>query len=185
MSWEMRGATDAEIRQQRGHRTYRKFLGSGNFPTHARWHLENKVEPRNAEGGQVSSRAKAWRYLYRALLLRCPECGACPVFIKLRRVRSLAEWLTPLEGCSRCQYRYEREPGYFAPAIWYIHYFLASAVGLAGGLIAEGLFHATFFVEILWAIIPALIVAVVAIRWSKSIFLSIDHLIDPVKKDGA
>jgi uncharacterized protein (DUF983 family) len=125
--------------------------------------------------------AKLSRHLWRALRLRCPECGVSPLFLRLRRVRNLGDWLTPLDGCPCCNYRYEREPGYFLPAIWYIHYSVVAAVGLGGGLIADGMFHAGLVAELLWALIPAVIVAIAVIRWSKAMFLAIDHFIDPQK----
>src|SRR4051794_19102026 len=79
----------------------------------------------------------AWRYLMRALRLRCPECGASPMFVPVRRTRSLRDWFTPLDGCPRCGYAYDREEGYFLMATWGVHYFAVAGFGLALGLILE------------------------------------------------
>ena len=45
--------------------------------------------------------------------------------------RSLRDWFTPLDGCPRCGYPYEREPGYYLMSIWAINYGVGSIVGLA------------------------------------------------------
>jgi uncharacterized protein (DUF983 family) len=51
------------------------------------------------------SRAPAQRLLARAFLLRCPRCGARPVF---------AGWFRMLERCPGCELVFERgEAGYF------------------------------------------------------------------------
>src|SRR5438270_13736892 len=82
-----------------------------------------------------------WLYLKRALLLRCPECGISPMFVSWRRTRSLDDWFKPLDGCPRCGYAYEREPGYFLLATWGSQYFTVGGIGLVGGLVVDALFH--------------------------------------------
>ena len=52
----------------------------------------------------AAPRPKAWTFIGRALRLRCPECGVSPLFVPLRRVRSLDDWFRPLDGCPRCGY---------------------------------------------------------------------------------
>jgi hypothetical protein len=51
-----------------------------------------------------AQRPSAWRCVRRGLQLRCPECGVSPVFVPVRRVRSLFDWFAPLDGCPRCGY---------------------------------------------------------------------------------
>ena len=63
--------------------------------------------------------------------LRCPACGVSPIFIPWKRMRTLRDWFTPLDGCPRCGYPYEREPGYYLISIWAINYGVGSIVGLA------------------------------------------------------
>ena len=75
----------------------------------------------------------AWRFIRRALMLRCPECGVSPIFRPVREVRSLYDWFTPLDGCPRCGYAYEREQGYFLLSIWGLNYGLIAGLGLIGG----------------------------------------------------
>ena len=45
-------------------------------------------------------------------------CGRRPIFLPVRRVRGFNDWFTPLDGCPRCGYPYEREPGYFLLAVF-------------------------------------------------------------------
>ena len=73
--------------------------------------------------------ATAWRYLCRAIRLRCPACGISPIFIVVRCVRRLRDWFTPLDGCPRCGYPYEREPGYYLIPIWAINYGVGVSLG--------------------------------------------------------
>ena len=72
---------------------------------------------------------KAWLYLKRSLLCRCPTCGDKPIFAPVKETRSLQDWFTPLDGCPKCGYAYEREPGYFLLAIWGVNY---GVIGLGG-----------------------------------------------------
>lgn len=85
----------------------------------------------------VPTRRSGWRFFVRAVRLRCRECGISPIFVPLRRTRTLDDWLTPLDGCPRCGYAYNREEGYFLMAIWGVHYFAVAGFGLVLGLILE------------------------------------------------
>jgi uncharacterized protein (DUF983 family) len=93
-------------------------------------------------------------------------------------VRGLQDWATPLEGCALCQYRYEREPGYFLGASW-IHYGVVAATSLLCGLIADVAFHASLPLVLTAAIVPTLIICVPFVRWSKALFLAFDRYVDP------
>ena len=75
--------------------------------------------------------ASAGSHFCRALRLRCPACGISPIFISWKKVRSLRDWFAPLDGCPRCGYPYEREPGYYLMSIWAINYGVGSVLGLA------------------------------------------------------
>src|SRR2546422_8837393 len=61
------------------------------------------------------------RALGRAIRLRCPRCGATPLF---------RGWFRMAEACALCGLRFERAQGYFVGAI-YVNY--AAAVILAIG----------------------------------------------------
>lgn len=119
------------------------------------------------------------RYLARAMRLRCPECGISPLFVKFRNTRSVRDWFTPLDGCPRCGYAYEREDGYFLVAIWGVHYFVVAGAGLVAGLMADLLFRVSLIVLVSAVCVPMVLFGFFFARWSKAIYLAIDHFIDP------
>jgi uncharacterized protein (DUF983 family) len=124
----------------------------------------------------------AFVYLFRALRLRCPECGVSPLFCPLRRVRAWRDWTTPLDGCPRCGYAYEREDGYFLLAIWGVHYFTVAGFGLILGLVIDAIYNPPL-ARLAWGVsIPTAIVGVGFIRHAKSIYLAIDHFFDPHRR---
>lgn len=122
------------------------------------------------------------RFLLRAARLRCPECGVSPVFTPLARTRSWQAWATPLDGCPRCRYPYEREPGYFLPAIWIVHAFTVSAFGLLLALTLDTTLHPPLAVLTPTACIPTAMFAVAFVRHAITIYLAFDHLISPQAK---
>ena len=122
---------------------------------------------------------RAFRYFFRALRLRCPECGVSPIYVPLRRTRSWHDWVTPLDGCPRCGYAYEREPGYFLLAIWGVHYFIVTGVGLALGLLVDALFDPPFW-TLIWIVGAATVAFAAAfVRHAKAIYIAVDHYFDP------
>jgi uncharacterized protein (DUF983 family) len=128
--------------------------------------------------------ARARVYLWRALLLRCPVCGQTPIFPSLARTRTLHDWFTPLDGCPRCGYPYDREPGYFLLSIWAINYGITALLGL----LLYGAFE-WFFDWPVWTLIAAVVGPVVTfnllfVRHSKAIFIAWDHFFDPHEREG-
>lgn len=73
-----------------------------------------------------------WRFLGRAVAWKCPECGVPPIFVPIRRTRTFRDWFTPLDGCPRCRYAYERESGYFLMATWGSNYFVVAGLSSMG-----------------------------------------------------
>ncbi len=118
-------------------------------------------------------------YLRRGLRLRCPECGVSPVFRAARKTRSVRDWVTPLDGCPRCGYAYERESGYFLIATWGIHYFTVTALGLAVGLLVDWWFPMRLWLLVAVAAVPTVLFGFVFARYAKSLYLAIDHYFDP------
>ena len=118
-------------------------------------------------------------YLGRGLRLRCPECGVSPVFVPAANTRSWRDWVTPLDGCPRCGYAYERESGYFLIAIWGIHYFTVTGLGLAAGLVLDALVPMPLWLLVLIAAVPTVAFGVFFSRYAKSLYLAIDHYFDP------
>ena len=125
----------------------------------------------------------AMRYLINALFLRCPLCGQSPLFIPLRKTRSLYNWLMPLDGCPRCGYAYEREPGYFLLAIWAINYGFGSILGLAIYFFLEWKYPNMDILKVLALVIsPIIFFNVFFVRHSKALFLALDLFFDPLEK---
>jgi uncharacterized protein (DUF983 family) len=101
------------------------------------------------------------------------------MFVPLRKTRTLRDWFTPLDGCPRCGYAYEREDGYFLMAIWGVHYFLVTGIGLICGLLAENYLQANIWLTILVVCIPVTIFGFLFARHAKAIYVAIDHFFDP------
>ena len=124
-------------------------------------------------------------YFWRATFLKCPVCGTQPMFPPLSRTRSMSDWLTPLDGCPRCGYPYEREPGYFLMSIWAVGYIVAAAAGVAVFIYLQ-VWHTTMDT---WKIIvlsagTAIVVNIIFARHAKAYFMAIDHLAEPDEEDG-
>lgn len=134
-------------------------------------------------GGGRSLR-RAFLYTWRAILLRCPECGRSPIFIRLASVRSLHDWFTPLDGCPRCGYAYERETGYFLLAIWAVNYGAGSLLGIAIYIFLESFVPLSLPALMAWVIGPIVVFNLLFARHSKSLFLAMDHFFDPHTRGG-
>lgn len=128
--------------------------------------------------------ARARTYLGRALHLRCPVCGCTPIFPSLGRTRTLHDWFTPLDGCPRCGYAYDREPGYFLLSIWAINYGVAVLLGLTLYFIFEFFFEWPIGVLIAAVVGPMLLFNILFVRHSKALFIAWDHFFDPHERDG-
>ncbi|MFZ4597326.1 MAG: DUF983 domain-containing protein [Terrimicrobiaceae bacterium] len=127
---------------------------------------------------------RLWRFVIRAMALKCPECGSKPLFIPWYRVRSLHDWFTPLDGCPRCGYAYERETGYFLLAIWGVNYGVGSLIGIALYLIMEIYFHFSLRTMLISVITPVVFFNIFFARHAKSLFLALDHFFDPHRPDS-
>jgi uncharacterized protein (DUF983 family) len=127
---------------------------------------------------------KVARYLFRAMLLRCPVCGRSPIFPSLRSTRTLRDWFTPLDGCPRCGYPYEREPGYFLASVWIINYGAGSMLGILIYVILELTTDLPIERMLIAVLSPVLVFNLLFARHSKSLFIAIDHLSDPHEKEG-
>jgi uncharacterized protein (DUF983 family) len=112
--------------------------------------------------------------LGRGLRLRCPRCGAAPLF---RGPFSM------YPDCLSCHFRYEREQGYFVGAI-YINYAVTVVTAIVGYFALE-YFFAVHHVQqlILWGAF-AVCFPVVFFRHSRSLWLSIDYIFNPENPGG-
>ncbi len=121
-----------------------------------------------------------FNYFWRATWLKCPVCGTRPIFLPLHRVRSLHDWFTPLDGCPRCGYAYDREPGYFLLAQWGIGYGVSAVVSIFIYAYLQ-VWHSEFSLgkTLFLVILPLPFVSLFFARHAKAYFLAIDHLADP------
>jgi uncharacterized protein (DUF983 family) len=111
--------------------------------------------------------------LIAALQLRCPRCGARTLFRGLFAMN---------RECAVCDLLFEREPGYFVGAI-YINYAATAAVAVAGFLILDACTPLSVTTQIvLWSIF-GIAFPLFFFRYSKSLWLGIDHFINPEEPD--
>ena len=128
--------------------------------------------------------SRARSYLGRAMRLVCPVCGKSPMFPSVARTRNLHDWFTPLDGCPRCGYAYDREPGYFLLSIWAINYGIAALFGLVLYVVFELCFDWPVWTLIAAVIIPVIFFNLLFARHSKAIFVAWDHFFDPHEREG-
>jgi uncharacterized protein (DUF983 family) len=126
----------------------------------------------------VSRRPSFRLLLGRALRLRCPTCGESPIFPELLRIRRVDDWLQPLDGCPRCGYAFQREPGYFLLAIWVINYTAACAFGLLLFGLLSTVPEIGLRPVLLAVILPTALFSLLTIRHAKAIWLALDRWLD-------
>jgi uncharacterized protein (DUF983 family) len=122
-----------------------------------------------------------WTFFRRALRLRCPECGLSRIFKPLRQTRSLDDWFRPLHGCRYCDYEYQREPGYFLISICVVNYGVITGGAILAALLIDALFSPPWWIFI-FVFAPMPLLSLLFVRHAKSLFLAIDHFIEPQKK---
>jgi len=127
---------------------------------------------------------RAFQYFFRACLLKCPECGTKPIFMSIFRVRRLRDYFTPLDGCPRCGYAYERELGYFLLSIWAINYGGGSILGIMIYCYLEYFYHLSLPLLLVCVISPVVLFNFFFARHSKAFFIALDHYFDPHVKNG-
>jgi uncharacterized protein (DUF983 family) len=110
----------------------------------------------------------------RGFRLRCPRCGAAPLFRGL---------FSMYQDCLSCDLRFEREPGYFVGAI-YINYAATAVIAIVGYF---GLDHFIGLPPgtqlILWGSF-AVGFPLLFFRYSRSLWLSLDYLFNPESSSG-
>src|SRR3984893_10105809 len=110
---------------------------------------------------------------------KCPTCGERPLFVPWSEVRSLRDWLMPLDGCPRCGYPYEREPGYFLLSIFAINYGVGALIVLVIYLFLDFVLHLPIWLVLTLTIVPIPIFNLWFARHSKALFLAFDLFCDP------
>ena len=61
-----------------------------------------------------------------ALRLKCPYCGVTPL-------RAKGSWFQFAEGCPRCNYKFERELGYYSGASWMVNFPVTATLAVVVG----------------------------------------------------
>ena len=104
--------------------------------------------------------------------MRCPDCGLGPLYRAPFRMNN---------HCSYCDLIYEREQGYFIGAI-YLNVIATESL-LLGALLIYGLITGKVNQSILTILIAlALILPLVFFHHSRSLWLCIDHILNPREK---
>ena len=136
--------------------------------------------------GETLGVREAFAYLGRATRLKCPVCGVRPIFLPIRRVRNLADWFAPLDGCPRCGYPYEREPGYFLMAIFGFNLGFAVFVGITVfTLVAttRDIAEMSTWELLAMTVLPIPFLNLLIARHCKAYFIALDHFVDPHVRD--
>ena len=111
----------------------------------------------------------------RGLKLKCPNCGLGALYVSPFRMHA---------GCGYCDLIFEREQGYFIGAI-YIN-IIATESTLLLTLLIYGLVTGTINQTILTILfVLAAVLPLIFFHHSRSLWLCIDHLINPVEKRNA
>jgi uncharacterized protein (DUF983 family) len=107
--------------------------------------------------------------LWRALLLRCPRCGAASIFVG---------WFAMNDGCPACGRKFNRGPGYFLGSIYFNYGITAVIVVVA--------YFSFYFSDVLsgtplLGLLTAFIVAFPLwfFRYARSLWVAVDEALDP------
>ena len=112
---------------------------------------------------------RARRTVWNGLRLRCPRCGMSKLFRGFFRMN---------DDCDACGLHYEREAGYFVGAI-YINYAATAVVSIGGYFILDSLVDWSLGQQIaLWALCSTLF-PLWFFRYSRSLWLALDHVFNP------
>jgi uncharacterized protein (DUF983 family) len=137
---------------------------------------------------EIDSRPEyPWHRLFwmlgNGLRLKCPTCGQSPIFVPWHKVRNTSDWFMPLDGCPRCGYPFDREPGYFLLSIFAINYGIASIIGLGIYLALEFWLQLPIWETLVLTILPIPFFNIWFARHSKALFIAVDLFFDPHQRD--
>ena len=109
------------------------------------------------------------RALGRAIRLRCPRCGATPLF---------RGWFRMAESCALCGLRFERAQGYFVGAI-YINYAVTTLIAVGGFFLLWGQFGLSTRAQLLVLVPIVVVFPLWFFRYSRSFWLAVEWAINP------
>lgn len=118
----------------------------------------------------LGSLGRVRRVLGRGVRLACPRCGAGRLFAGPFRMH---------RRCAACGLVFERESGYFVGAI-YVNYGITVTIALLGYFALDAwLGLSVGWQLLLWGAFTV-VFPLWFFRYSKALWLSLDHLVDPV-----
>jgi hypothetical protein len=88
------------------------------------------------------------------------------------------------ECCSVCQLRFEREQGYFLGAM-YINYGVTVVLALIGSFALEWWTTVSLAQQLLLWVGFCSLFPVLFFRYSRALWLAVDHIFDPVEDEGS
>jgi uncharacterized protein (DUF983 family) len=112
-----------------------------------------------------------------SMMLKCPHCGKSPLLMA-------GSWINFSAGCKICNYKYEREIGYFSGASWMITYSVASLAAMGSGALM--VWKYSELGDLVVAGVPATIGAFVALLFipmGRSLWMYFDHRFHPLTED--
>ena len=116
---------------------------------------------------------RALGLLGRGLRLRCPRCGAKTLFRKGFAMH---------ERCRGCDYRFEREQGYFVGAM-YVNYGVTALIIVAGYFALEWWTRITLGQQLaLWGVVGILL-PLAFFRHARGLWLGFDYIFNPGEDD--
>ena len=104
-----------------------------------------------------------------ALRLRCPRCGAAPLF---------RGFFSMYPECLSCRLMFEREQGYFVGAI-YINYAATAIITITGYVWLDYLVNLSLAKQLIVWIAFGICFPLFFFRYARSLWLSIDYIFDP------
>ncbi len=104
------------------------------------------------------------RALGRAIRLRCPRCGATPLF---------RGWFRMAEACALCGLKFERAQGYFVGAI-YINYAVTTGIAVGGFFLLWGLLGFSTRDQLLVLVPIVVVFPLWFFRYSRSLWLALE-----------
>jgi uncharacterized protein (DUF983 family) len=104
------------------------------------------------------------RALGRAIRLRCPRCGATPLF---------RGWFRMAEACALCGLRFERAQGYFVGAI-YVNYTVTAILAIGGFFLLWGLLGVSTGGQLAVLVPIVVIFPLWFFRYSRSLWLALE-----------
>jgi uncharacterized protein (DUF983 family) len=105
----------------------------------------------------------------RAWALRCPRCGATPLFISWFRMR---------EACPLCGLHFERAQGYWVGAI-YVNYGVTTLIALAGAFALWGWLGIDMLPQLLLWLPFCALFPLWFFRYSRSVWLAVEFFVNP------